>query len=163
MNKLAPQTVMFFILCILISEGFAQDGWILRKSGTGRKLRSIASGDGQNVVAVGDSGVVTTSSDAGVTWELQKRITWNSPFTGGNPNFSASDTNVNGVTAVTGKIFCAVGDKDSVFRSIDGGHSWHGVVSRAKSDCPLLVPELPLKELRAIDFDTSLKLCIAIG
>jgi len=151
MNMIMNRLIVIFTLCVSVSNGFAQDGWILRKSGTTSLLKSISSSDGQNVVAVGETGVVTVSHTAGVTWQVEKNV-----------GQSKGIGNLNGVAAISDKIFCAIGNVDSVFRSTDKGDTWVGVGGNFEA-CTAggfygIVPTL-----YAIDFDSSMGITVAVG
>ncbi|MEP7235661.1 MAG: YCF48-related protein, partial [Ignavibacteriota bacterium] len=140
-------------LSLAISNGFAQDGWILRKSGTVQNLNSISSSDGQNVVAVGANSTITVSHTGGVTWMLLD-------------NFRAKQItqgkDLKGVAAISDKIFCTVGLLDSIYRSTDKGNSWRGV--RGSFDaCTRNTQAGLVPPLYAIDFDSTTGISVAVG
>ncbi|MEP7235828.1 MAG: hypothetical protein ABI778_11095, partial [Ignavibacteriota bacterium] len=143
--------VILFLLSLMFSGVYAQDGWILRKSGTTTTLTSISSADGQNVVAVGLNSTVVVSHSGGVGWQLFD-------------NFRAKQTGFGrhlfGVASMSDKIFCAVGLVDSIYRSTDKGNSWIGIGS-ALDACTSLTGIVPL--LSAIDFDSASGVAAAVG
>jgi photosystem II stability/assembly factor-like uncharacterized protein len=148
--------IIFFSFFIVASANqcLAQAGWVLHESGTARNLRSISTASGQHLVAVGDTGSVVTSNDKGLSWSVQKSVHWVSLYT--------PKSNFYGVTAISENIFCAVGFRDTIYRSTDGGVSWKGIKSAAKGNCPAL-RDLRLLEIQAIDFDSSTSVCVAVA
>src|SRR2546430_1542676 len=102
MNK----TLRFFFLLLIFLPciAAAQIGWVVEKSGTTNTLRSISTRDGLNAVAVGDTGIITTSDYPylGGKWRVQNRPTMKTLY---------------GVTSVSPEILVAVGPRDSIFRS----------------------------------------------
>lgn len=154
------QSVLFILT---FSNAFGQGGWILRESGTPNNLRSISSFDGMTIVSVGDSTVigdsatVVSSENGGETWQVQKDIFWKD-WTRDHVGM-----HLNGVVALGPKIFCAVGCKDTVFRTTDGGISWKGYRSRGKGSCLIAGNISAFTKFTAIDFDTTNHVCIAVG
>jgi photosystem II stability/assembly factor-like uncharacterized protein len=144
----------YFLIIILLvisasGSGYAQAGWILRESNTNRNLHSISSSTGQGIAAVGDSGAVTTSLDAGLTWRKRSDITWK---------------NLNGVTAISDKILCAVAKLDSIFRSTDGGITWAAIPSKIGAGCAIHVLSVSNKaDLMGISFDQKKGICVTAG
>ena len=65
---------------------------------------------GQNVVAVGASGVILTSGDSGVTWQRQEIPSW--------PSFLD-------ITSCSNGLFAALAFEGEVWLSTDGGRVWN--------------------------------------
>ncbi len=152
--------ILFFLL-FAFSCSFGQGGWVLRESGTRKQLLSIASVDGQNIVSVGEKGLVVNSNDNGLSWQVQQSLHWpNIFFPNPDPN-----PNLNGVCAISPKTFCAVSPRDSIFRTTDGGINWIGIRTRAKGNCTTLTGDsyFRLDGLKAIAFDNVTGSCVAIG
>lgn len=133
------------LLLVMASQGFAQSGWVIQKSGTTSNLRGISSRDGINAVAVGVDGVVTSTSNQGRPWIRQQSIYGH---------------DLNAVTCIGPKTYIAVGPTDSIFRTTDRGVNWMGYRSWAYGECWTV---WALHQLHSIDYDTLSGLCAAAG
>jgi len=135
------------MLFTVVGSVLAQDGWVLRESGTRKKLNSVSSFDGQNAVAIGESGVVTITSNGGKSWEVQ-------------PGINAV---IRSVAAISDKIFCVCWAKRQRLPNYRWRAYRHGVRSHAKNDCKFLAEDIVFREMRAIAFDSTNRLLVAVG
>jgi photosystem II stability/assembly factor-like uncharacterized protein len=100
---------------VLVSNG-GGDRWEPKTSGTAAWLLSVAFGNAQRAVAVGDEGTVLVSNDGGEHWE---------PKTSGTAAWLYS------VAFANAKRALAVGDGGTVLLSTDGGENWQPKASGA--------------------------------
>src|SRR6476620_990409 len=100
------RAILFFLTAGI---GLAQ-GWLWQNPlPTGSTLNAITGIDARTAVAVGDSGSILRTSDAGVTWTQQS---------------SGTNSNLRAVAFLDAGTGIAVGDQGTILGTTDGGATW---------------------------------------
>jgi photosystem II stability/assembly factor-like uncharacterized protein len=116
-----------FLLCFLMVPAFggnpvalAATGWEQQVSGTTGTLNDISAVDAQTAWAVGNSGTILKTIDAGVTWSAQQSDTTN---------------NLYRVKAVNKDVAWALSDARGapIYKTEDGGATWQAKYSELNS------------------------------
>lgn len=105
------KTKLLFILLALCTAIFsqAQTGWSVLQSGTTTSLYGVDFLNENIGIAVGDSGTILQTADAGLTWERLN---------------SGVSKRLNAVSFIDSLNIVAVGDSTLILTTSDGGNSW---------------------------------------
>jgi photosystem II stability/assembly factor-like uncharacterized protein len=113
--KLFTHALFFFLMVTQIC--FAQ--WYQQNSGTTQNLNALTFTDSDNGFAVGDSGTIMHTTDAGVSWVSQT---------------SGTTLNLNDIFFIDAITSCIVGGGGIILRTTNGGITWVQQTSGTTND-----------------------------
>ena len=129
-----------------VCTGTGQAGWCALPALDNRYIADMSCWSGSRCVAVGSSGYVALTTDAGASWTRMADVPVDTNIVGGAvmQYVAMADANI---------VFAATTDVQELWRSSDGGRSW-ALVSRPKLDLGPLLAIVSPPNFSALDAQT---------